>query len=1436
MSKTKNGGSEFVHIAYVFHIEASTPSDYINMIQIVLFPHQAQITKRMNLVTLLVCNLLCVSLTLGQGVYRLKFPALVVTGRESVGTTVVNYDFLVGNTGQYGDLGEFFYDGEPYYCWNSTDSQPLSCSSSSSLLISTQNVTISHPDEDGTVYAYAERDGGLLGRFTVGSVSADWPQWAVIVYSTSSSAHPSSWYVDDNKLKLTSGLGPNNSTTLQACYFTQSSGRDRYAISLEGSPAYTGQVSCQATEFDLEFIPPSADTTSIWDGSYTTWTTDSNGIVVEQIPTPSADTTSIWTGSETSWTTDSDGTVIELVPTPSADATSIWTGDHTTWTTDSEGNVIEQIPTPSADTTSIWTGSETSWTTDSDGTVIELVPTPSADATSIWTGDHTTWTTDSEGNVIEQIPTPSADATSIWTGDHTTWTTDREGNVIEQIPTPSADTTSIWTGSETSWTTDSDGTVIELVPTPSADATSIWTGDHTTWTTDSEGNVIEQIPTPSADATSIWTGSETSWTTDSDGTVIELVPTPSADATSIWTGDHTTWTTDSEGNVIEQIPTPSADATSIWTGDHTTWTTDSEGNVIEQIPTPSADTTSIWTGSETSWTTDSDGTVIELVPTPSADATSIWTGDHTTWTTDSEGNVIEQIPTPSADATSIWTGDHTTWTTDSEGNVIEQIPTPSADTTSIWTGSETSWTTDSDGTVIELVPTPSADATSIWTGDHTTWTTDSEGNVIEQIPTPSADATSIWTGDHTTWTTDSEGNVIEQIPTPSADTTSIWTGSETSWTTDSDGTVIELVPTPSADATSIWTGDHTTWTTDSEGNVIEQIPTPSADATSIWTGSETSWTTDSDGTVIELVPTPSADATSIWTGDHTTWTTDSEGNVIEQIPTPSADATSIWTGDHTTWTTDSEGNVIEQIPTPSADTTSIWTGDHTTWTTEVGGDGSSIVVELVPSETGTATNVVQTPVPSSGISDGVSALDGFNVEVFHYPADNYELANEISFLSYGYENLGLVTTATGVSDINFDTDSNWPSYIDRNALGNTGSYVNATIKYEGFFRAPVDGDYEFSFSNIDYNSILFVGSAAADQALRKREAQFLKPETSPNHILFFNNSRDVGQTISTTQYLSADSYYPLRVVIAAVSQHALLDFQIKLPNGVSLTQFQGYVYNFALEGAESTTVIGDKTSTWTGTYTTWTTDSEGSTIVLCPSIISDHNGKPADTTLTDGSISTTVVTVTSCDIKKCTKTTALTGVTQKTLTVKGTTTVVTAYCPLPTDVATVKTISVGGSEVLQTVYTAKPSHIVPDVQTLTVTITREVCDALTCIPATIVTGEILKTTTLADTHSTTVIPVYVPLETHQPALDLITLETVLKSSDFANGPAITSVSVESLSHQSGVVVSEFDSDSTSGAVSQPSSAVSLQTGKASALKWSPFLGAAVISLFNVFFV
>ncbi|KAI0465503.1 hypothetical protein LJB42_000740, partial [Komagataella kurtzmanii] len=278
-------------------------------------------------------------------------------------------------------------------------------------------------------------------------------------------------------------------------------------------------------------------------------------------------------------------------------------------------------------------------------------------------------------------------------------------------------------------------------------------------------------------------------------------------------------------------------------------------------------------------------------------------------------------------------------------------------------------------------------------------------------------------------------------------------------------------------------------------------------------------------------------ASSIWTGTETSWTTavggDGSSTVIELVPTPSADTTSIWTGTDTTWTTD------------TADTTSIWTGSYATWTTDV--DGS--VIEQIPTVTA-------------------------------------------------------------------DETTTW-----------TGSYTTWTTGEDGSTIAVVPSS---AVTDEDYSTSTWTGTFTT-----------------------YTTDED-GSTIAVVPSPTIDS-----------------------------------------------------TSTWTGSYTTWITDSDGSNIVICPSITSDHNDKPSESTLTDGSISTAVVTVTSCGIEKCTKTTALTGVTETTLTTGGTTTVVTTYCPLPTDIVTVKTTSISGSEVLQTIYTAKPNDVVPDAQTLTVTITRE---------------------------------------------------------------------------------------------------------------------------------
>ncbi|ANZ77256.1 BA75_04146T0 [Komagataella pastoris] len=231
----------------------------------------------------------------------------------------------------------------------------------------------------------------------------------------------------------------------------------------------------------------------------------------------------------------------------------------------------------------------------------------------------------------------------------------------------------------------------------------------------------------------------------------------------------------------------------------------------------------------------------------------------------------------------------------------------------------------------------------------------------------------------------------------------------------------------------------------------------------------------------------------------------------------------------------------------------------------------------------------------------------------------------------------------------------------------------------------------------------------------------------------------------------------------------------------------------------------DSTSTWTGAFTTFTTDADGSTIAVVPSSTIDDHFASTETVLTNTAVSTTVITVTSCGISKCTKTTALTGLTQRTFTVDGATTVVTTYCPLPTGIATVKTTTVSGNEVVQTIHDVKHSQAEPDVHPSTVTITRKVCDAQTCTQATIVTGEVLQTTTVADSGSTTVFPKYVPVSTHEPTVELSTLQTVLESSGVA---------------ESSIHVSETEAHSTSVTVSQTPSTVSLQTGEANTLRWS----------------
>lgn len=429
---------------------------------------------------------------------------------------------------------------------------------------------------------------------------------------------------------------------------------------------------------------------------------------------------------------------------------------------------------------------------------------------------------------------------------------------------------------------------------------------------------------------------------------------------------------------------------------------------------------------------------------------------------------------------------------------------------------------------------------------------------------------------------------------------------------------------------------------------------------------------------------------------------------------------------------------------------------------------------------------------------GATPFDGFNATIYQYQASDDNSIQDPVFMSTGYLQRNQLHSTTGVTNPGFNIFTAGVATTTLYGIPNV-NYQNMLLELKGYFRADASGNYGLSLRNIDDSAILFFGRETAFECCNEN---LIPLDEAPTDYSLFTIKEGEASTnpdsYTYTQYLEAGRYYPVRTFFANIRTRAVFNFTMTLPDGSELTDFQNYIFQFGAlnqqqcqaeivtrenyttttepwtgtfeatttvipSGTEPGTVIVqtpystiDSTSTWTGTFTTFTTDADGSTIAVVPSSTIDDHFASTETVLTDTAISTTVITVTSCGTSKCTKTTALTGVTQRTLTIDDRTTVVTTYCPLPTDVATIKTASVSGSEVVQTIYTAKHSQAVSYVHPSTVTITREVCDAQTCTQATIVTGEILQTT-VVDSGSTTVVPKYVPVETHEPTFELSTL-------------------------------------------------------------------------------
>lgn len=150
-----------------------------------------------------------------------------------------------------------------------------------------------------------------------------------------------------------------------------------------------------------------------------------------------------------------------------------------------------------------------------------------------------------------------------------------------------------------------------------------------------------------------------------------------------------------------------------------------------------------------------------------------------------------------------------------------------------------------------------------------------------------------------------------------------------------------------------------------------------------------------------------------------------------------------------------------------------------------------------------------------------------------------------NFLYYGYKNLGKLTTATGASEIKFDSHLNWPDYYIQRLLSvilDLTRWCNHRVCWV-FLSSRRRRVYVVVQERWQQLNFFLCGATAADNSLQKCEVQFLETETISDNVLLFNNTRDLGSNVRNAQYLCAESYYPLRVVLSSVLHNTLWIFR-----------------------------------------------------------------------------------------------------------------------------------------------------------------------------------------------------------------------------------------------------------------------------------------------------
>ncbi|CAY69943.1 uncharacterized protein PAS_chr3_1145 [Komagataella phaffii GS115] len=240
-----------------------------------------------------------------------------------------------------------------------------------------------------------------------------------------------------------------------------------------------------------------------------------------------------------------------------------------------------------------------------------------------------------------------------------------------------------------------------------------------------------------------------------------------------------------------------------------------------------------------------------------------------------------------------------------------------------------------------------------------------------------------------------------------------------------------------------------------------------------------------------------------------------------------------------------------------------------------------------------------------------NAFDGFDATIYEYNANDLKLIRDPVFMSTGYLGRNVLNKISGVTVPGFNI---WnPRSRTATVYGvQNVNYYNMVLELKGYFKAAVSGDYKLTLSNIDDSSMLFFGKNTAFQCCDTGSIPVDQAPTDYSLFTIKPSNQVNSEVISSTQYLEAGKYYPVRIVFVNALERALFNFKLTIPSGTVLDDFQDYIYQFgALDENSCYETTVSKITEWT-TYTTpWTgtfettrtitpTGTEGTVVIETP--------------------------------------------------------------------------------------------------------------------------------------------------------------------------------------------------------------------------------------------